>query len=165
MAKKKEGKPADKPKAKLGRPSLFSQELVDKICDLISQGVTLSDICREDGMPERRTVYDWINANDDFSARFARARVLGFDAIAEETLHIADTPQIGSVSVSKATGIEITEGDMTAHRKLQVETRLKLLAKWDPKRYGDKIQQDITVTDNTPMADRMKAARERSKKS
>ena len=28
---------------------------------------------------------------------------------------------------------------MLGHRKLQIETRLKLLAKWDPKRYGDKV--------------------------
>jgi hypothetical protein len=28
---------------------------------------------------------------------------------------------------------------MLGHRKLQIETRLKLLAKWDPKRYGDKL--------------------------
>jgi hypothetical protein len=46
--------------------------------------------------------------------------------------------------------------DMLGHRKLQIETRLKLLAKWSPKRYGDKlgiggadglaaIQQDLRV--------------------
>ena len=31
---------------------------------------------------------------------------------------------------------EVRRGDMLGHRKLQIETRLKLLAKWDPKRYG-----------------------------
>jgi hypothetical protein len=30
---------------------------------------------------------------------------------------------------------------------LRVETRLKLLAKWDPKRYGDKIAQEISGPD------------------
>jgi hypothetical protein len=30
--------------------------------------------------------------------------------------------------------------DMLGHRKLQVETRLKLLAKWDPRRYGDALK-------------------------
>ena len=31
--------------------------------------------------------------------------------------------------------------------KLRVETRLKLLAKWDPKRYGDKITQEHVGAD------------------
>ena len=32
--------------------------------------------------------------------------------------------------------------------KLRVETRLKLLAKWDPKRYGER--QQVDVNDVTP---------------
>ena len=28
---------------------------------------------------------------------------------------------------------------MLGHRKLQIETRLKLLAKWNPKKYGDRV--------------------------
>jgi hypothetical protein len=33
----------------------------------------------------------------------------------------------------------ITEEDMLGHRKLQIETRLKLLAKFHPTKYGDKV--------------------------
>ena len=36
-------------------------------------------------------------------------------------------------------GTETVVEDMLGHRKLQIETRLKLLAKWDPKRYGKKL--------------------------
>jgi hypothetical protein len=32
---------------------------------------------------------------------------------------------------------------MIAHRKLKIETRLKLLSKWNPKKYGDKM--DVTT--------------------
>jgi hypothetical protein len=32
----------------------------------------------------------------------------------------------------------VTEEDLTQHRRLQIETRLKLLAKWNPRKYGDK---------------------------
>ena len=28
---------------------------------------------------------------------------------------------------------------MIEHRKLRIDTRLKLLAKWNPKKYGDKL--------------------------
>jgi len=33
----------------------------------------------------------------------------------------------------------VTTEDMLGHRKLQIETRLKLLAKWNPKKYGDRV--------------------------
>jgi hypothetical protein len=36
---------------------------------------------------------------------------------------------------------------MLGHRRLQVETRLKLLAKWDPKRHGERIATEISGPD------------------
>ena len=33
----------------------------------------------------------------------------------------------------------VTEEDMLGHRKLQIETRLKLLACWNPSKYGNKV--------------------------
>ena len=76
-------------------------------------------------MPSVSTVNNWRNADEAFSGRIVRAREDGFDAIALECLEIGDSVQPDAAEVSKA--------------KLRVETRLKLLAKWDPKRYGDKV--------------------------
>ena len=54
-------------------------------------------------------------------------------------MRIADTPVVGEETTEKANGdTETRKGDMLGHRKLQIETRLKLLAKWDPKRYGER---------------------------
>jgi hypothetical protein len=72
------------------------------------------------------------------SAAIAHARDVGYDAIAEEALQIADTPLIGETETSSANGLTITRQDMLGHRKLQIETRLKLLAKWNPNKYGDR---------------------------
>jgi hypothetical protein len=59
-------------------------------------------------------------------------------------MEIADTPVIGTKTVSKATGTETTEGDMIEHRRLQVEARKWILAKMLPKVYGDKITAEHT---------------------
>lgn len=92
-------------------------------------------------MPAWRTVYLWIDEHPEFAARFARAREVGFDAIAAEALEIANTPQVGVRTETTDDGKtkEVRE-DMLGHRKLQIETRLKLLAKWSPKKYGDKVE-------------------------
>lgn len=124
-----------------GRPSTFSQEIADEISSRLSKGEPLAQICRDEHMPGYRTVYDWQDKHETFSASIAHARVDGYDAIAAECLEIADTPLPGIEETIKADGSkEIRTGDMLGHRKLQIETRLKLLAKWDPKRYGDKMQ-------------------------
>lgn len=123
----------------------FDQAIADKICERIAQGEPLRQICRDEQMPAWRTVYDWLESESDFAARFARAREIGFDAIAQEALQIADETQEGVETTVKPDGsVEEKRGDMLGHRKLRIETRLKLLAKWDPKRYGDRIQNDIS---------------------
>lgn len=98
-------------------------------------------------MPAWRTVYDWQYKDDGagergvgLSAAIARAREVGYDAIAEEALIIADTPVMGQKQVMGDDKTYTTVEDMLGHRKLQIETRLKLLAKWNPKKYGDRVQ-------------------------
>lgn len=118
-------------------------DLANEIEQWISEGKTLRDYCRQPGKPARRTVDDWRSKDAAFAARIARARDIGFDVIAEEALAIADTPLAGqtvTVDDSEKGGTKTVTEDMLGHRKLQVETRLKLLAKWDPKRYGDAVR-------------------------
>lgn len=140
-------KAAKKPK-KTGRPSKYDPEIARIICEQLSEGIPLRQICREnDGFPAWRTVYDWM-AKDDalgsegvgLSASIARARDIGYDAIAEECLQIADNPQFGQKQVMTDQGTATTVEDMLGHRKLQIETRLKLLAKFHPTKYGEKVQ-------------------------
>ena len=137
---------------KMGRPSRFSQEIMDRIIVGISNGKTLTSLCEPDDMPGVRTGYDWLEADKELSAHFARARDAGHDVIAEEALRIADTPTRGIITKVTPDGTHIIEEDMLGHRRLQVETRLKLLAKWSPKKYGDKIQADVTHDVGDPLA-------------
>lgn len=139
--------PQEPPKKKMGRPSKYTQETAQKICELLSEGIPLREICRRDGFPEWRTIYDWMYRDDalgddgvGLSAAIARAREAGYDAMAEECLIIADNPQFGQKQVMTDEGTSTTVEDMLGHRKLQIETRLKLLAKWNPKKYGEKVQ-------------------------
>jgi len=130
--------PDIKPK-KMGRPSKYTPELAAEICERLSNGEPLRQICRDEHMPAWTAVYAWSAKDAELSERIARAREMGFDAIAEETLLIADTPKWGTKETVGKDGSTVTREDMLGHRKLQIETRLKLLAKWDPKRYGDRI--------------------------
>jgi hypothetical protein len=111
------------------RQTKRTPEVEERIIEGLTDGVPLRVLCRQDDIPSWRTVYDWINADPSFASRVAYARDLGFEAIAEDILDIADdTPAIS---------------DHVQRSKMRIDTRLKLLACWSPKRYGNK--QDVSI--------------------
>lgn len=124
--------------------SRYTDEIAAEICERLANGEPLRAICRDDHMPSWQRFYEWVASDDEFAGRIARARELGYDAIAEDALDIADTPVVGERREETEDGVKVVREDMLGHRKLQIETRLKLLAKWSPKKYGERIQQEIT---------------------
>ena len=133
----------------MGRPSTFTQEIADEICERLAKGEPLAHICRDERMPAVRTVSDWKKAHEAFSADFARARDEGFDQIAADCLDIADDGTSDTYMDNE--GNERTDTEVIQRSKLRIETRLKLLAKWDPKRYGDKVDINHGGQDGNPI--------------
>lgn len=147
---------------KTGRPAIYTREIADRVLDLLVEGedgepMSLRAICRRDDMPSRTTVVKWIaDDTDGFAARYARTRDVAIDDIADQIIEIADTPQTGTTETDKMTakGDEYTEvrrGDMTEHRKLRVDSRKWYVSKLAPKRYGERLQQEITGADGGPI--------------
>jgi len=134
---------------KTGRPSKRSPEVIQRIIEGLSKGTPLTVICREDGMPHDSTVRDWMAEDPEFSLAIARAREAGFDQIALDALAIADNSTQDTILTDK--GGEIPNSEWISRSRLRVDTRLKLLAKWDPKRYGERIAQEITGADGGPL--------------
>jgi hypothetical protein len=120
-----------------GRPSKYTPELGALIAEKLSKGEPLAQICRDEGMPAVRTVSDWKRDHESFSADFARARDEGYDAIAADCLAIADETIFDTIKTDDG---DRANTEWISRSKLRIETRLKLLAKWDPKRYGDKLE-------------------------
>lgn len=134
-----------------GRPSLYSPELADKICELIADGKSLRTICQADDMPNRGTVFRWLalsEAGDKiFSNQYACARQTQADVLFEEILEIADE-EVTMVKRSKhQPGAEDDDAevevcfDPTAvqRNRLRVDSRKWMAGKLRPKVYGDKL--------------------------
>ena len=119
----------------VGRPSLYSDELVGRICEWISEGKSLRSFCRIEGNPGFQTVLDWLNDDDKiyFRSKYARAREIQAEVMADELLEIADDTKPDQLKL--------------AHDKMKIETRQWIAAKLLPKKYGN-IQhiEDITQT-------------------
>ena len=110
-----------------------------RLCD----GESLQQIARAWGLPKGAFVLWFMEEHSDL---FDKAlKVLAADA-AHDAMKISDTPQVGVIRKVKADGsVEVTEEDMLGHRRLQVDTRLKLASKWDRKRYGEEADAVRTV--------------------
>jgi hypothetical protein len=128
---------------KVGRPlgdTLFpnKEEIKDQIIVWLSDGNTLRDYCRQENKPSYPSIYRWLDEDKQFAINYARAREVGFEILAEECLAIADTVEIGHKQVTHDEGSSTTVEDMLGHRKLRIDTRMRLLRAWHPKKYGDK---------------------------
>ena len=123
-----------KPRRKGGRPSKRTPELIEEICKRLTNGEPLRRICRDEHMPAWQKIYEWMARDPELSGAIAHAREQGADAIAEEALDILDSPP---EYVLTKTGEAVDSGYVTWQRN-RAELRLKLLAKWHPKKYGER---------------------------
>lgn len=99
-------------------------ELLETTLHRIAHGETLSSVARDLGF----TLVSWsrwVRADSELSAAYYEARSIGADAIADDILNIVDNARVGAVDVAKA--------------RLRADTRLRLLAKWQPDKYGEKV--------------------------
>jgi hypothetical protein len=95
----------------------------------LAEGITLRKLCRRHQIAPA-LVQRWRLEDREFARRFALAREAGFEAIAEETLEIADDDAGDVTHKEKADGtMSVAKNpDNVAQARLRVETRLKLLS-------------------------------------
>jgi hypothetical protein len=98
-----------------------------RVLELIGEGLSVREICRQDDMPSRQTVYNWIEKDKDFVDRYARACARRADVLFDALLEIADG-----------------DGDVNRDR-LRVDARKWSLSKMQPKKYGDRLEIDGEV--------------------
>jgi hypothetical protein len=110
------------------------------ICDRISNGESLRQICDDEGMPAASTVFLWLQDDTTFSEQYARAREAQADAIFDEILLIADDGR--NDWMTRKFGDEerwVENGEAMRRSQLRIEARKWMAGKLQPKKYGDKL--------------------------
>lgn len=134
----------------MGRPTLFTQERWDRILEGAAEGEflihTLQRLRKGDPargyepdpeMPSDRTVRNWIDADQALYSALAHAREIGDEKILADTALIADDNTRDYVPTLFGPRID---SEHVSRSKLRVETRLKILAIRNPRRYGAKVE-------------------------
>lgn len=132
----------------LGRPTIFSQELADEICERLADGESLKAICAAPDMPNRSTVFRWLASNKDFCDTYARAREAQADVLADEILVIADD---GSNDTYETDDGPRVNQDVIARSRLRVDARKWIAAKLKPKVYAERNTTAVEGPDGGPV--------------
>lgn len=104
----------------MGRPTDYTDELADLICERLADGKSLRSICRADDMPDKSTVFRWLAARPSFRDRYERAREAQADSHADDITDIADDPKLEPND-----------------KRVRIDARKWLAAKLRPMKYGD----------------------------
>lgn len=130
----------------------FSQALFDAICARIALGASLRTICAESGMPDRTTFNQWRKRSEELQAQYDQACVDREDHYFEQIIDIADECRVGKKVTTKSNGdVETVEVDMVERAKVQIDARKWALARMNRKKYGDKIDAELTGKDGGPI--------------
>lgn len=115
-------------------PAKITPAVIEEVLSRIAQGETLAALARELGFHPQSWA-DRMRADEGLALAYAHARDVGADALAEQALALIDEEP------ARVEG-KIDPGHVQ-WRRAQVDTRLKLLACWNPKKYGQKQQVDV----------------------
>jgi hypothetical protein len=134
------------------RSDSFTQAMADTICDRIADGESLRAICRDKDMPVTSTVCKWLSKHPAFAEQYARAREAQADAIFDDILDIADDARNDWMERhgDESAGWQ-ANGEHIQRSKLRIDSRKWMAGKLAPKKYGERIQQEITGKDGTPL--------------
>lgn len=105
----------------MARPSEFTPETANLICERLADGESLRKICADEAMPDRNTVRRWLSQQPEFRVQYAHAREEQADVYAERIIEEAETATDASIG------------------RLRMDALKWAASKLAPKRYGDKL--------------------------
>jgi hypothetical protein len=114
----------------------WTNETTDRICELIESGKSVNSFAGIDGIPSAPSIYRRMAKDAEFAGMIAIARQAQQEYEMEKCIELADsaTPEDWQV------------------KRLQIWARQWRASRMIPKKWGDKITQEITGTNGTPLA-------------
>ncbi|WP_313217538.1 terminase small subunit protein [Stenotrophomonas sp.] len=134
-----------------GRPSDYSDEIAELICERIADGQSLKAICADEAMPGRSTVFRWLASRETFRDMYAHAREEQAETLADEIVGIADERETRVVMDGEGDAVVVFDSTAVARNRLRVDARKWVAAKLKPRKYGDKIQQEVSGPNGGPV--------------
>jgi hypothetical protein len=131
-----------------GAQKVFTEALFGEICDRLATGESLRAICRDPHMPDEKAVRKWVTKEGaHLGPQYTLAREMGFDSLAEEVIEISDSPCVGPDGY--------VDNGAVQRARLMADSRRWFLSKVMPKKYGDKVTQELVGNADQPIVNRI----------
>jgi hypothetical protein len=128
---------------KTGRPTIFTDELADTICERLAEGETLVKICKDEAMPSYRTVLNWRSHIPAFKIKYDAAREDAADTMADEIKEMA---------------LDVKDGRLDPQAgRVAIDAYKWTASKLKPKSYGDRVEAHMTHTASSGLLEAMEA--------
>jgi hypothetical protein len=116
---------------------MYSEDLAYEICNRLAEGESIRQICRDDHMPSRVTVFRWQNEKPEFVANIMRAREGQADCLHDDMADIEGEVRSGSLDPQAA--------------RVIIWSKQWRAGKLAPKKYGDKSAVEVSGKDGGPI--------------
>lgn len=134
-------KPAKQVKRKQGQPTKYTEELADKICELIASSNNGVHVISQELKIAPSSVFLWLSTHKYFSDKYTRAREVQAELLADEIIQIADDGTNDYMTITKGDHeYNVEDKEVTNRSKLRVDARKWKASKLAPKKYGDKLE-------------------------
>jgi len=123
----------------------YTPELFDEICNLIAYSDRgLVSICKEKGL-NANSFYEWVAKDKELGDKYARARELQAEYLADQIIEIADDGTNDYMVITKGdASYNVEDREVTNRSKLRVDARKWKASKLAPKKYGDKVSTELS---------------------
>jgi len=132
----------------MARPTYWTEDkkkaAIDTILEKIIEGKSCRSILDSDreNLPSNRLFIEWLSGDLELSKQYTQACELRSEKMADDILNICDSVEDDIIVLED--GREVVNNNVIQRDRLRVDTRKWLLAKMNPKKFGDRISQEIT---------------------
>jgi hypothetical protein len=136
--------------AKVGRPTSYTLAMALEITkQLATTNKGIKTLCEQNPhWPARTTVFEWRLMYKEFADLYAQAKRDQIESMIDEIQEISDNMRGDTIITYDEAGepVERCNTEWLGRSRLRIDTRKWIAAKLAPKLYGEKIQNETTVT-------------------
>jgi hypothetical protein len=130
----------------MGRPITYNETIAKEICrQLSSTNLGINKLCEKNpDWPSPSTVFEWRITYRDFSELYDSAKRNQIEVLISEIVEISD--DISNDEIENDKGNRVCNSEYIARSRLKIDTRKWIASKLAPKIYGEKVQNETTLT-------------------
>jgi hypothetical protein len=126
----------------------FDDHLAQEICERVSAGELVINICNDSHMPTIRRHNQWLRDNPEFQQLYNQSVTDRLSIFEEEVIQIADDVQRDYKEITRGGKTHrVVDAEVIARAKLRVDVRFKHLKAGKPTKWGESTTLNVKSED------------------